>query len=232
MKYLVACCIAALLPQVSQAVELYDNGPVVNANGKSAISGARTAYGYAVNSSAVVADDFKVSDNQVWNIGQFDFFAYQTNATNFGFQSVTWSLVKDLPDGTEVMASGTTSVSNGGLVGHRVLNDSSTSTARKIYRLQADVQDFNLSAGHYWLRWSITGNSSFSGPWVPQTADGRDGNGQQNTGNGWADIDTLTADLPFAVHGTVAVVPEAETWAMMLAGLGGLGMLARRRRQA
>ncbi|MET0265154.1 MAG: choice-of-anchor A family protein [Duganella sp.] len=55
--------------------------------------------------------------------------------------------------------------------------------------------------------------------------------------NGWNASTTLNAGRSFAavdVPGLVlpSVVPEAETWAMMLAGLGLVGFIARRRKQA
>ena len=55
-------------------------------------------------------------------------------------------------------------------------------------------------------------------------------NGQQFVNNPYGNYTTFTTNTFSAV--TVAAVPEPETYAMMLAGLGMVGFLARRRRRA
>ncbi len=167
---------------------------------------------------------------------------------NFGFlqvsfrqhiatwESANWSIVKDDVNGGAVIASGSNTVSNGGRVGYRVTPSTASATTRPIYRVQADIADTALSAGHYWLRWNLAGTIA-SGPWVAPTSDNRGGNAMQAT-NGvtfvaYADGSSRkSADLPFVLNGNVAAVPEPETYAMMLGGLVMLGALARRRKQA
>jgi hypothetical protein len=220
---------------LSQAAELYNNGPVVDGDGKSVLVLPSTTLGFGNNSGAglAVADDFSVAAGVKWNVSSLDFYGYQTGATGFTFQNATWSIVSGDVNSGNVVASGVTAVSNGGRVGYRVTETTLNNKQRGIYDAHADVADFSLDAGHYWLRWSLSG-SGVSGPWQPPTSDGREGNAAQ-AGNGdpfTQLVDTgsgLSVELPFAVQGTVSAVPEADTYAMLLAGLGLVGALARRR---
>lgn len=234
MKRAVLLCIAAACANVSHAVEIYNNGPVVNSAGKSVVASGSTTYGYAANSSATVADDFTIDAGKTWNISSIDFFSYQTGATGFTFGNANWSIVEgDVATGN-VVASGSTAVTDGGRLGYRVLPTAQNGTTRPIYRVQADVADFSLAQGHYWLRWSLTGSLA-SGPWVATTSDWRTGNANQDIGLGFRPlVDAGTqksVELPFVINGTIAAVPEPETYAMMLGGLAMLGAFARRRRQ-
>ncbi len=224
----------AALGGAAQAVELYNNGPVVDANGLSILTAPNTTFGLGVQVSAgnSVADDFTVTGGG-WNVESVSLYAYQTNATAFGFTSATWSIVSGSANGA-VVASGSVTPGNGGLEGYRVTSTTLTSTARGIYELQLDIPDINLAAGTYWLRWSLVGDSLFSGPWQPLTADNEVGNLEQSIGNGafapWADAGSgLGAEAPFALHGSV--VPEPGTYALMLAGLAGIAGWTRRRAQ-
>ncbi len=224
---------------LSQAAELYNNGPVVDGNGKSVLAPDADTLGFGSNSGAGirVADDFSVAAGVKWNVSSLDFYAYQTGASGFTFQQASWSIVSgDVNNGT-VVASGVTALSNGGRVGYRVTDTTLSNRQRAIYDAHADVADFSLDAGHYWLRWSLSGSAAFSGPWQPPTADGREGNAAQ-AGSGLpfeqlSDAGSgLSVELPFAVQGSVSAVPEADTYAMLLAGLGLLGVVARRRKAA
>lgn len=222
---------------LSQAAELYNNGPVVDGNGKSVLAATATTLGFGNNafSGLAVADDFNIAAGSKWNVSSLDFYGYQTGSKGFTFQDATWSIVSgDVNEGA-VVASGITSVSNGGLLGYRVTASTLSNTQRGIYNAHADVGDFSLDAGHYWLRWSLTGSGA-SGPWQPPTSDARIGNAAQaslltdfealsDTGSGKG------VELPFALNGTVSAVPEPETYAMLLAGLAMVGALARRRKQ-
>ncbi len=235
MKRLVLLSIAAACG-LANAAELYNNGPVVGADGLSVIGAGGTTLGFGAQTSANnrVADDFMVSGGG-WNVQSLDFFAYQTNAGAFTFQQASWSVVSGAIDGA-VVASGVTNLTDGGKMGYRVGATTLTNTARAIYKAQADVTDFSLSDGHYWLLWSLTG-SAVSGPWQPPTSDAREGNAMQSQAGaafvGLVDPgNTLTVELPFAINGMTAAVPEPSSYMLMLAGgLAMAGLVRRRRKQ-
>ncbi|MDC8756821.1 PEPxxWA-CTERM sorting domain-containing protein [Janthinobacterium fluminis] len=238
MKRLAILSIALAAAGMSHAAEIYNNGPVVDAKGRSVIAPGYSSYGYGANGAngQAVADDFNIAEGQRWNLTSIDFFAYQTGAGGFTLQSATWSIVSTHVNSDVVLASGTTSLTNGGREGYRVSSTGLSNTQRGIYRAQADIADITLGAGHYFLRWSLTGSGA-SGPWQAPVADGRSGNAGQADASGEYlklvdSASNLTVELPFALHGTVSAVPEPETYAMLLAGLALVGAAARRRKQA
>ncbi|MCV2350763.1 PEP-CTERM sorting domain-containing protein [Paucibacter sp. Y2R2-4] len=225
-------------PGWASAAELYNNGPAVDANGLSIKpnNAFTLSFGVQTSSKNAVADDFTVSDAS-WLIRSIDFFALQNNATAFTLKEVSWSILANDANNGPVVASGITPLSDGGLLGYRVSPTTLTSKVRPIYRASADIPDLSLSAGHYWLRWSMSGSLS-SGPWQPPTADAREGNAQQSiAGSAFGTIQDqgslLSVEFPFALQGTVvetAAIPEPSSAALAL--LGGLGLAWRLRRKA
>jgi hypothetical protein len=222
---------------LSHAASLYSNGPVVpTAGGFSVLTAPYTTFGFGDQTASgnVVAEDFTIGAGQTWNVTSLDFYGYQTGAVGFTFQQATWSIVQgDVNTGT-VVASGLTNVTNGGLVGYRTQTSAPTATNRAIYDVQADVSDFSLTAGTYWLRWSLSG-SGVSGPWQPPTSDNAVGNAYQltsTTAGLFAPVfdagSGLAPTLPFMINGTISPVPELETWAMMLFGIAATSFAARR----
>ncbi len=229
-----------VLGGAASADQLYSNGPAVNASGKSILlytgAGGSLGAGDQALANNVVADDFSVTGGS-WNVTDLDFFNYQTDAVGFTFTDVKWSIISGDLSGGNVVASGTTAVTNGGLVGYRVPLNRPNNTERAIYDIKADIDDVTLGSGTYWLTWSIDGTGS-SGPWQPPVADHRLGNAMQsvNGGSYIALTNTISStagrpvDLPFVVNGTIAAVPEPATVLSLTAGLALLGTLRRRRR--
>jgi len=239
MKRLLALGLAAAVSS-AHGVVLYDNGDAV-IGGESAIRAGGTLFALGAQSSIpnLVADDFSVAGAD-WNVESLSFFSYQTNAQQtFSFTSVTWSIVSgDVNTGT-IVASGTTGVTNGGLLGYRVATPGDPSTVRAIFELIADVPDFTLAADSYWLRWGIAGDAQLTGPWQPPTADGVVGNAQQSLANaaflGAVDAgDGLGVELPFVIRGSInqppGAVPEPSSIALLLAASLALAGFAHRRR--
>jgi hypothetical protein len=219
-----AAALSMSIPAISHAAVLFDNGPVVNGTGLSILSAPATTLGFGAQtlSNNRVADNFSVA-GAGWNVSSLDFYSYQTSAVGFTFTTATWSIVSgDVNTGT-IVASGTTAVTNGGLMGYRVTDTTLTATNRAIYRLSADIPDLILAAGAYYLTWSMDGTAA-SGPWAPPVV------GSLGTGNAFQSINNAAfaavvdagalqgADLPFTINGTavnVGVVPEPATWLMM-----------------
>jgi hypothetical protein len=226
----------AVLTGAAQAQLLYSNGAAVDSNGLSILENPpNTSFGLGIQigSNNRVADDFGVT-GLGWQVTGLSFFAYQTGATAFSFTSAQWSIVlgDEVNTGT-VVASGTSPVTDGGLVGYRVASTALTNTQRPIFRVNVDIPDVTLAPGSYWLTWSLAGSLA-SGPWQPPTALCCEGNLHQSLAGGPFQLafdggsgDTLEA--PFEILG-VAVIPEPGTYALMLLGLAGVAGWARRRR--
>ncbi len=239
-KLLIAGLVAAAASGVQ--AQLYSNGPVVDSAGLSILQAPSTTLGLASNATFAVAENFTVT-GPGWNVSSLDFFGYQTGATSFSFTGVTWSLIAGTNANAtgSTVASGTTAVTNGGLVGYRVTTTTLTATNRPIYRISANIPDITLAPGSYYLTWSLAGSLA-SGPFVPATL-GSVGIGNALSGpaagGGFATPFTSPAapalpeailiELPFVIQGSV--VPEPSTYALMLAGAAGVLVFARRRRQ-
>jgi PEP-CTERM motif len=241
MKRFAFAAVAALtiaVPSVGQAAVLINNGPVVDGAGLSILTAPATTLGFGaqVLNNNRVADNFTVGGSG-WNVQSLDFYSYQTGAVGFTFTTATWSIVSGDVNTGSVVASGTTAVTNGGLLGYRVTNTTLTATNRAIYRLSADITDLVLAAGSYYLVWSMDGTAA-SGPWAPPVV------GSLGTGNAYQSLAAAPfalaidagaqqgADVPFTINGTLVgggAVPEPASWLMMLAGFGLVGAGMRRR---
>lgn len=241
MKYALAAGVAISLSATSASAQLYNNGPVVNGSGLSVLSPPASSFGFTSNAGFTVADNFTVA-GATWNVSSLDFFGYQTQTGTgvYTFTSAAWSIISgtDINSGT-LIASGTTPLTNGGLVGYRVTDTTLTNQQRAIFRLNADITDLLLGAGDYFLTWSLAGSGA-SGPFVPPVV-GSLGNGnalQAPTGSPFGPItdggSAQSVELPFTINGSLVggAVPEPATWAMMMGGFGLVGGALRRRARA
>ena len=240
VKFLVCAFALSVSATASHAAVLYNNGPVVDSSGRSILAAPSTTFGFGAQTTSnnTVADNFSVTGAS-WNVSSLDFYSYQSLANGFTFTDAKWSIVagSNVNTGTTVV-SGTTSVTNAGLLGYRVTSTTLTNQDRAIYRLNADIPDFVLSAGNYFITWSLAGTGT-SGPWVPpvvgslgtgnalQSLGGAVFNAAQDSGS------NQSYDMPFSINGTIgsSAVPEPTTWAMMIAGSGLIGASMRYRRR-
>lgn len=251
MKLLIAFgLIAAAAAVPAHADTLFDNGAAANVTrpgipGLSVVREGGVILGQDATSNPgmvnwSVADNFTVG-GAGWIVQDLSFFAYAGgSAKNFLFTDVVWNVISgDVNTGT-LVASGTTMATNGGLVGYRVEPNDLINTDRAIFQINANVPDFNLAAGSYWLTWSFRGlRSPDPRGWryQPPVASGAAGNAQVSIQFGLPYVwsmdpgDQLGMEFPFVINGTVVPVPEPSTYALMLAGglaVVGLGRCRRR----
>lgn len=244
MKKLAILSLAAIGASAN-AVLLFNNGPVTNGVGNG-FNGANTSSilsgGSNYGPSAAGAANTRVADNFTtngdWIVNEVRLYAYQTNATSFVFNRARVSINTNdsgAPSATQVASIDTSSITNGGLVGYRVLETNLTASNRAIYEIRITGLNWNLTnATNYWLVFSIWGTST--SVFTPPVADVSNGNAKQSLNNGaWNQIVDATRiqnnlpgnlDLPFQVYG---IVPEPGTMIALGAGLAALA--ARRRRK-
>lgn len=243
-----ALCVIVGLQASAQSFVVYDNGPIITHPGEgpdgsdaSMLDGAAGLSTLGFGSAwpdIALADDFTIPEGQSWLVDGFNFFAYQTSATELTLNGVYAAIYDRSPaeEGAQVVWGDRNvnlfdSVSWTNI--YRVSDTTMTSTARRIQLVTARFEPVLLTSGTYWLAWSLTGTIS-SGPWVPPvTYPGEDfaGNAVQLFQGSWAaaqDTGTLTQKaVPFQV---TSPVPEPALMAQVLFG-GGLGMLAFLRRK-
>jgi hypothetical protein len=125
----------------------------------------------------------------------------------------------------------------GGVLGSAAVTASVTETGtfiggERAYLFDASFAGVALAAGtSYWFSIENTGTQN-TFRWTEATSGM--GSAYSINGSSWASwTEELRTPLNFTLYGDagVAPVPEPETYAMMLAGLGLLGFMARRRKQ-
>ena len=250
-------CTALAFSGFAQASPLHVNVPdLFNASGLSVVDPNRNQRGGIRARTTLdngVADAFTVAPGG-WTIGSIDFFAFRTDVAAFSFTTATWSVrTRDgsgvLNNLTFVHSMGATAVADGGRVGYRVddTNPAATipsATDRAVYLLRADVADFYLPAGAYWLTWSLdAGLNNDDDIWVPYVFDDApdDGGRARLLSNDGVTFSVIEAgrdegpvSLPFILNGPTAgptanSVPEPSSAALVL--LAGAGLLVGSRRQ-
>lgn len=123
--------------------------------------------GMQTNGPNRVADDFTVAVAGGWNVTGFSFFGYQTFSNSaFTFTGLSWSIVAGDVNTGSIVASGSVVPTNGGLVGYRTTASTLSNQDRAIFQIDADVPDFTLGVGSYWLQWSVAGSLA-AGPFQP-----------------------------------------------------------------
>lgn len=223
-KTITQITLAILLPAISFAQVLIDNGPLINSPGAGAgganvsnlHSGITTfGFGHAVATGFRVADDFIIPAGTTWNVDSMVFYAYQTGSTTTSTMNhVNWSIWDNSPAaGGQIIAGDTTANDLDGSYWsgiYRTTDVDLTNTQRPIMTNRIATVGLSLGAGTYWIAWQ-TGGTLASGPWAPPitiTGVTNTGNAVQfNPTNGtWADLVDATLSepqgLPFIMYGT------------------------------
>ena len=207
---------------------LFDGGPIIThpgggAQGRDASAFSVTGqniFGNNVNNAAAtpmaVADDFILSAPST--IETMEFYTYQTNS---GLTPpITGAFVQiwdGAPNagGTVIWGNKTTNVMSSVVFSniYRV-STSITDAARPIFKVTADIGGLELDAGTYWVEFSLTGSSAFTGPWatpVEILGQPHNGNALHKSSTGWGPWTDWGGDppagtqnpfaLPFVVYG-------------------------------
>jgi hypothetical protein len=210
----------------AQAV-VYDNGPFANSGNLSLLqtsvtasppapaAGFHSVFGFGMNNAAgvVVADDFAVGAATV--IEQVELFYYQTGASSAvpTATGVFLEILNAAPSASGAPVAGSPGFANNlfasNLVSHgfsgvfRVQDTAQAGTSRPIMSVKVALPTpVTLTAGVYWLQWSLTGSLA-SGPWCPPLAtlgQGATGNAEQKAGAtaAWLPVVSGAAASPFA----------------------------------
>lgn len=223
-KTITQTMLAILLPAISFAQVLIDNGPLINSPGVGAgganVSNLHTGittfgFGHSTATGFRVAEDFTIPAGTTWFVDSIIFFAYQTGSTTTSTMNhVNWSVWDNSPAaGGQIIAGDTTANDLDGSYWsgiYRTTDVDLTNTQRPIMTNRIATVGLSLGAGAYWIAWQ-TGGTLASGPWAPPitiTGVTNTGNALQfNPTNGtWADLVDGTLlepqGLPFLMYGT------------------------------
>ena len=156
----------------------YSNGTIINSPGTGAGGADESineggSYGNNANQGAGYsqADDFVVPAGAGWDIAKITLYAYQSYAPVTG--TITGCFLRiysGAPNG-----GGT--VVWGDLTTNRMTAQSFSDiyrvaaagggTDRAVIKVECNVSSLHLASGTYWLEFQFTGNTSYTGPWVP-----------------------------------------------------------------
>lgn len=205
---------------------LFDNGSTFNVDGPPPISFLQDATlgmgTYGSNASSTnnysVADDFILINDAT--ISSIDVYAYQTGASAPSITAVymrIWDGDPRSPSSTVVWGDLSTNVLSEavGTGGYRQLESAPGDTSREIQKISANTAGVSLSAGSYWVEYSLDGTSA-SGPWVSPiviTGVATTGNAIQKTDTGWTAMEDVGRQgLPFQVYGDYSSNPFPEPY--------------------
>ena len=203
-------------PDGTQAL-LYDNGSAFNVAGPPPLSVLQTAlgmnsYGLSIANASnfSIADDFTLAADA--DISSIDFYSYQTGSGGVVTINAVYVRIYDgVPGsgGSVIWGDMTTNILGAASQtgGYRVLDTNTSNTDRPIQIVTANTTGLSLTAGTYWVEFSMGGTSS-SGPWAPPitiTGSTATGNALQNNGTAFTpamDTGTNTQQgYPFQIYG-------------------------------
>src|SRR5262249_25033335 len=208
----------------------------------SAVEPGGHAYGFnCLKGSYHVADDFDLPASAAgWQISSIKVLAYQTGLYGFPPNNPITGIYLRLWDGTpgaggQVLAETSDNLFDSGAWTGVYRVDASTplNPQRPIMEIVADTSAWTelqnlgpLPEGHYWIEWSLTGNS-YTGPWAPPTVPKQESDNARmfnETANTWGDLLDVGGlgqqDLLFQVNGDEAparFAPGKESNPAMLA---------------
>jgi hypothetical protein len=177
-------------------------------------------FGCQFATGIILADDFVVPADEIWDITGFTCFAYQSFAgPPSTITGVYFAIFDDSPEFGNIVA------------GDHVTNAMTSTAWTNCYRVRDTDSGVNadrpimaneaalaapvvLGPGTYWVAWMVDGSAT-SGPWGPPVTI----IGQPNTGNAmqfyngvWsAVIDVDTQGMPFMIHGTNGTTATMST---------------------
>jgi hypothetical protein len=194
---------------LSQAATLYDNGPAV---GDSTWCHSNT---FTCQSSGwTIYDNFSLAQDSVVT-GLTYSTIFSTSAA--AYVSTNWSIWDADP---KFNFSGG-SLFSGTDIGTLSAGPASTST------ITIEGLNVALASGDYWLGTQVNVNDG-SITTYGLSSFASDGNAEQSDSAGTF-FNPAIEEAAFSIQGDAAAIPEPETYALMLAGLGLLGFVARRR---
>ncbi len=199
---------------------IYDNGPYFNVPGPPDISFLQDAslgmnlYGFGAQLTAgnSMADDVVLTDD--YEITEIDVFSYQTGSTPPSITGVYLQVWDGDPSGggaSVIWGDLTTNIiaDVSGTNAFRQLESAPGDTSREIQRVTANTSGLTLTAGTYWIEYTLEGSGA-SGPWAPPiviTGNATTGNALQNQAGLWIiaeDSGTLTPQgMPFVMYGDI-----------------------------